>query len=81
MGNMWDAADLVQETLVRGFSHLGQKARCNSFGYVMSTMSMLVVVVLAPLPARVVSEIWWVSFLDFDLGFFDWEEGRVETVR
>mgnify|MGYP006123418437 FL=1 len=25
MGNMWDAADLVQETLVRGFSHLGQK--------------------------------------------------------
>jgi DNA-directed RNA polymerase specialized sigma24 family protein len=24
MGNMWDAADLVQETLVRGFSHLGR---------------------------------------------------------
>ena len=47
----------------------------------MSTMSMLVVVVLAPLPARVVSEIWWVSFLDVALGFFDREEGRVETVR
>jgi hypothetical protein len=47
----------------------------------MSTMSMLVVVVLALLPARVVSEIWWVSFLDVALGFFDREEGRVETVR
>jgi hypothetical protein len=41
-------------------------------------MSMLVVVVLAPLPARAVFEIWLVSFLDFVLGFFDREEGRVE---
>ena len=38
-------------------------------------MSMLV---LAPLPARAVFEIWLVSFLDFVLGFFDREEGRVE---
>jgi hypothetical protein len=30
MGNMWDAADLVQETLVRGFSHLGQKRTVQS---------------------------------------------------
>jgi len=44
-------------------------------------MSMLVVVVLAPLPARVVSEIWLVSFLDFDLGFFDREEGGLNPRR